>query len=225
MRLDEYMVEKGLVSSRVKAKRAVANGMVLVNGAMKGKASYLVKRDDIITLVDEKIADMPYGYYKLREIQKQKKIISGKDVVLDLGSSAGGYLLFASEVAKKVYGIEFSPDFELRLKRIEREHKNVKVFIANVFTADFSEFLEGEVSIILNDLTLNWMGSMDALSKALPSLKKGGKALMTIKLGGEKRKMLEPVVGKFLGAQGLKVVEFFELENHKDEFYLIAKKV
>lgn len=106
-------------------------------------------------------------------------------MVLDLGSSAGGFLLYASEKAKKVYGIEYSREFEEQLRGIERRRPNVKVFIADAFTFDIS--LLPELDIILNDLTLPFSSSMTALKRFLPKLKKGGLVLFVHKLGdGEK---------------------------------------
>ena len=62
--------------------------------------------------------DHPKGYFKLKLIQDESGILNPGDLVLDLGSSAGGFLLYASEIAGRVKGIEFSRNFRSELGKI-----------------------------------------------------------------------------------------------------------
>jgi len=59
----------------------------------------------------------PLEYWKLKEIQEKTNIIKAGDTVLDIGSSAGGFLLFASEIASLVHGIEIQPRVPNRARK------------------------------------------------------------------------------------------------------------
>ncbi|MEM4702676.1 MAG: S4 domain-containing protein, partial [Archaeoglobaceae archaeon] len=108
MRLDVLLVKRGFFKSRNRAKIAIEHGLVIVNGKVVKKPSMEVEYDAEIIVLDDK----PAGYWKLKELDEKFGIFKGDEVVLDLGSSAGGFLLYASEKAKFVYGIEFSREFE-----------------------------------------------------------------------------------------------------------------
>ena len=111
-RLDILLVEKGLIPTRSRAKRAISYGLVKVNGKIILKPAYSTKPSDQIEILDE-IATKPMGYWKLHAITDvfNMKIFTPDDIVLDLGSSAGGFLEFAAKQCKKVFGIEVSEKF------------------------------------------------------------------------------------------------------------------
>ncbi|MCS7121003.1 MAG: S4 domain-containing protein [Archaeoglobaceae archaeon] len=204
MRLDEYLVKKGYFSSRQIAKENVRRGMVLVNNFLVKKPSKQVSYEDEVVVLG---LDVPKGYWKLKAIDEEFKLFSGKETVLDLGSSAGGFLLYASEKAKFVYGIEFSRDFEDVLRKIERERKNVKVFIANVFNFDLN--LLPSLDLILNDLSLPFESSMKALGMFSSKLKDDGRVLFVCK-GMKEREEFD----------GFEVVKKMVLDK-KEIYYLL----
>ncbi len=208
MRLDVLLVKRGFFSSRQRAKESIKRGFVKVNGRVVTKPSTEVDYDaKIEVLVDEK----PRGYWKLKEIDERFNLFSGSEIVLDLGSSAGGFLLYASEKTKFVYGIEYSREFEEELKTIEEKRNNVKVFIADAFT--FNVDLLPTLDIILNDLTLPFSSSMKALHRFLPKLKKGGRILFVHKIGdGEKAEFGD-----------LKTLSFFDSDDRRERYYLLEK--
>jgi 23S rRNA (cytidine1920-2'-O)/16S rRNA (cytidine1409-2'-O)-methyltransferase len=109
MRLDSYLVEIGNLGSRGRAKRAIVEGHVRVNNKVVAKPSHDVAYSDDIEITGG--LDKPAGYWKLKDIQEKTGIIKKGDNVLDIGSSAGGFILFASEIASHVHGIEFSREF------------------------------------------------------------------------------------------------------------------
>lgn len=178
MRLDLLLVKRGFFTSRSRAKEAIRRGFVVVNGSVITKPSAEV---DFSAEIEVLQPERPRGYWKLREIDEKFNLFSGNEVVLDIGSSAGGFLLYASERAKEVYGIEFSKEFEGQLREIERQKPNVKVFIADAFTFDISVL--PELDVVLNDLTLPFSSSIIALRRFMPKLKKGGKVLFVHKVG------------------------------------------
>ena len=200
------LVSKGYFSTRQKAKEAIRRGFVYVNGKRVTKPSAKVRGDEEIVV---KCEERPRGYWKLAEIDSMWNLIDENDVVLDIGSSAGGFLLYASEKAKKVYGIEYSREFESELRKIEGERENVKVFIADAFTFDVS-VLE-PLDVILNDLTLEPTDSLKALRRFLPLLKQEGKILFVMK------------EGKIPDFTGLKILNSARLDRR--ETYFLMKKL
>ncbi|WP_457591384.1 S4 domain-containing protein [Geoglobus sp.] len=175
MRIDRWLHIHGYFESRSRAKLAVRRGLVLVNGKSV-KPSYDVKDSDEITVLAD---DRPAGYYKLMELDTEWKLFTGSEVVLDLGSSAGGFLTYASERASLVIGIEYSREFEIVLRKIESERENVRVYIEDAFTFDTSAL--PELDIILCDITVDPEHSMNALLRFVPKLKAGGRVLFVSK--------------------------------------------
>ncbi len=207
MRLDKLLVLKGYFSTRQKAKEAIRRGLVTVNGRVVKKPSLDVGLDVEIAVLEE---EKPRGYWKLKELDEEWEIIRVGDVVLDLGSSAGGFLLYASERAKRVYGIEFSREFEEELRRIERSKENVKVFIEDAFRFDLSN-LE-PLDVILSDLTLHPISALKATLRFLPLLKKGGRVLFVMKTGTFDERLEFP----------LRVLKVKDSKDRRERYYLLG---
>ncbi|WP_290902502.1 SAM-dependent methyltransferase [Ferroglobus sp.] len=176
MRLDEFLKKSGYFKSRNQAKEAIKRGFVRVDGKVITKPAFQVKGTEKIEVIE---GGKPRGYYKLKELDEKYGIIKEGDVVLDLGSSAGGFLLYASEKAKLVYGIEYSEEFEDALREIEKDRKNVKVFIDDAFKFDTSKI--EEVDVILCDLTLEPEDALKALMRFVGKLKENGRILFVSK--------------------------------------------
>jgi 23S rRNA (cytidine1920-2'-O)/16S rRNA (cytidine1409-2'-O)-methyltransferase len=217
MRLDAYLVDMGHFKSRGRAKTAILAGNVKVNGTAITKASRDVSTDDIIEVTEG--LDQPQGYFKLKLIQEESGILKPGDKVLDLGSSAGGFLLFASEIAGHVKGIEFSKDFRSELGKIAYERENVEIIFGDVFTVPLNLFSEEPVDVILSDMTLEPEDSIKALSRVLPLLKAGGKLLQIIKI--PKKKNPKPILSKIENL-GLEIQQV--INPKKQEIYVVARK-
>ena len=215
MRLDSYLVEIGDLGSRARAKKAITEGQVKVNGKVITKPSYDIAYSDLIEVTQD--MDMPAGYWKLKEIQEKTGIIRNGDIVLDIGSSAGGFLLFASEIASQVHGIEFSKEFRTELGKIAHEHPNITVEFNDVFTMTFEK---EKFDVLLMDITADPLSSIKALENALPVLKTGGSLMQVLKLPKKKEK--EPLV-KRISSLGLEIIDV--LEPEKKEAYVIARKL
>lgn len=217
MRLDAYLVDMGYFKSRGRAKTAILEGNVKVNGIPVTKVSRDVSTEDTIEVAEG--LDQPQGYFKLKFIQEESGILKPGDDVLDLGSSAGGFLLFASEIAGHVKGIEFSRDFRSELGKIAYEKENVEIMFGDVFTVPLEEISREPVDAILSDMTLEPEDSIKALSRVLPLLKEGGKLLQVIKI--PKKKNPKPIVSKIENL-GLEVQQV--ISSEKQEIYIIARK-
>ncbi len=234
-RLDVLLVRKGLFSSRQRAKEAIKRGFIVVNGKKCEKPAESVHLDAKIEVLlpdssliveggegseEAFMLDVPKGFWKLKEIDERFSIIKEGDVVVDLGSSAGGFLIYASKKARKVYGIEYSREFAGVLKEIEAKQSNVRVFIEDVFQFDIQKIEEECVDVILNDLTLDFASSIAALRRFLPKLKQNGKILFVHKTGTERAE--RRILSEFENS-GLKVLSKLQSNAKKETYYLLAK--
>ncbi|MGB9940634.1 S4 domain-containing protein [Methanosarcina sp.] len=217
MRLDAYLVDMGYFKSRGRAKTAIVAGNVKVNGTTVTKVSRDVSTEDVIEVTEG--LDQPQGYFKLKRIQEESGILKPGDRVLDLGSSAGGFILFASEIAGHVKGIEFSKDFRSELGKIAYERENVDVIFGDVFTVPLKLLSEEPVDVVLSDMTLEPEDSIKALSRLLPLLKAGGKLLQVVKIS--KKKNPKPILSKVENL-GLEIQQV--ISSEKQEIYVIARK-
>lgn len=215
MRLDEYLVEEGLVTSRNRAKKLIEKGQVKVDGVVASKPARKVDYGHKVTVEGE---DMPEGYFKLKGIQEASGVLHEGDVVLDIGSSAGGFLMFASAIASRVVGIEFSREFLEPLSIIEKEYPGVRVIFGDAFSMDLTA-LDGPYDVILNDMTVEPLTSIDVLKRFLPLLQDHGRIVQVVKLGP--RGTPEPMVKK-LEEAGLKVQKV--IRPQKMEAYIVAEK-
>lgn len=105
MRLDKYLAEHGF-SSRTKAARALAKGLVTVNGK-PGKASDEVSDSDDICVREEEIGFVSEGGYKLHRALSCFGDSAEGMVFADIGASTGGFtdcLLQAG--ARRVYAVD-----------------------------------------------------------------------------------------------------------------------
>ena len=218
MRLDAYLVAMGHFKSRGRSKIAILAGNVKINGIEVTKISRDVSIDDIIEVSAG--LDHPKGYFKLKLIQKESGILVPGDRVLDLGSSAGGFLLYASEIAGRVKGIEFSRNFRSELGKIAYERENVEVMFGDIFTVPLTLISKELVDVILFDITLEPEDSIKALSRVLPLLREDGKLLQVIK--SPRKKDPKPILNKIknLGFEIQKIIG-----SEKQEIYVVARKL
>ena len=135
-RLDQKMMELGLVSSRSQAVTYIKLGQVLVDNKVDDKPGH--KISDL-----SKIKILTDGQYvsraalKLKSADKIFKLDFKDKVVLDVGSSTGGFTEYSIEKkAKKVIAVDVGTnqlDPKLRLNsRVELHEKtDIRVFSSN----------------------------------------------------------------------------------------------
>lgn len=106
MRLDQYLVEKGIVPTREKAQALIMAGLVLVDGKPVTKPGTRIKEGQKVE-VKELPKYVSRGGYKL-EWAIQRFGLEVKDkVALDVGSSTGGFTqCLLMHGAKRVYAVD-----------------------------------------------------------------------------------------------------------------------
>jgi|Deesub1362A_J573_1020465.scaffolds.fasta_scaffold00078_47 23S rRNA (cytidine1920-2'-O)/16S rRNA (cytidine1409-2'-O)-methyltransferase len=215
MRIDELLVRKGLFSTRQKAKEAIKRGAVIVEGVKVTKPSKDVDISAKIAVLEE---EHPKGYWKLKELNEKWNFIKTGMKVLDLGSSAGGFLLYCSELADCVVGIEYSREFDEELRKvkeiIQQKGKCAEIFFDDALTIDLSKIEKfGKFDVILDDLTLPPVTSFKALKRFLGCLKESGKVLFIAKTGINSEL---PV----FASSGLEIKIHEKSKKRKESYYL-----
>ncbi len=217
-RLDTELVRQKLISSRSRAQRAIKLGFVAVNGRVIKKSSFQVTAQDVIDV--DVTADRPRGYLKLQRIQTACALIEAGDTVLDIGASAGGFLLYALEHATYVYALEFDEALIRGLDQIaSRYPQKATIVHADAFTYDFGRFADC-FDVILNDVTTEPESSLRLLARCSIALKAGGRVLQVLKgkISEEARKRYTSTIEN----SGYRVTCW--LTGQKDELFIIGEK-
>jgi len=106
-RLDQLLVQKGLVESREKAKALIMAGEVMVGGARADKPGHSFPEDSEITLKTGNIPYVSRGGLKLEAAIEHFGIDVNNLVMLDIGASTGGFTdCLLQSGAKRVIAID-----------------------------------------------------------------------------------------------------------------------
>ena len=109
-RLDKTMVARGHAATRSAAENWIRLGKVLVDGAVAHKPGMFVDESTQIKLVAHERYVSRAGL-KLASVAQQLNISFDNTIVLDVGSSTGGFTDFALQHdAKKVYAVDVGTD-------------------------------------------------------------------------------------------------------------------
>jgi 23S rRNA (cytidine1920-2'-O)/16S rRNA (cytidine1409-2'-O)-methyltransferase len=127
MRLDLALVAKAMVASRTRADEYIKSGFVTVNARRVDKAATIVSADDVL-IISEVNPYVSRAALKILSANKRFRIDFTDKVVLDVGSSTGGFTDYAlKHGAKKVIAVDVGTDqmhFSLREDpRIELHEK------------------------------------------------------------------------------------------------------
>ncbi len=110
MRLDQALLVRKMAYSRTKAEEYIRSGYVQVNGVPTSKASQIVRETDKIT---QKVFEeyVSRAGLKLASVAKRLKVQFEGKIVLDVGSSTGGFTEFAlRHGATKVFAVDVGTD-------------------------------------------------------------------------------------------------------------------
>jgi len=152
-RLDVLLVKKGLFSSREKAKIAIMEGNVFVNGQREDKAGSAFPEDAEIVYKGKKMPYVSRGGFKLEKAMKSFPIDLNGKVCMDIGASTGGFTdCMLQNGAKKVYSVDVGyGQFAWKLRQDERvvcmEKTNIR-YVKPEDIGDLIEFASCDVSFI-----------------------------------------------------------------------------
>lgn len=134
-RLDSLLVKKGLVTSRTRGEYEIKNGNVLVDGKVVTKPSTKFN-EDVDIVINNKLDYVSKGALKLLKAIESFNIDLSNKVMLDIGSSTGGF----SDVAlrnnvRKVIAVDVGTDqFDKNLQKDSRIelHENTDIRNFNI---------------------------------------------------------------------------------------------
>lgn len=143
-RLDILVVKKGFFSSREKAKAAILEGNIFVDGVREDKVGMKFKEDSEIVY---KGKDMPFvsrGGFKLKKAVDVFSLNLNEKVCIDIGASTGGFTdCMLQNGAKKVFSVDVGyGQFDWRLRNDERVVCMEKTNIRYVTKDDIKEELD-----------------------------------------------------------------------------------
>ncbi|MDH5580911.1 MAG: TlyA family RNA methyltransferase [Bdellovibrionales bacterium] len=173
-RLDIFLVEKGLCTSRSAAQNLIKSGQVLVNDKQVSKTSYPISESDNVIITKENIF-VGRGADKLISVLNQNILDFTDKIVADVGASTGGFTEVAlSKGAKKVYAIDVGHD---QLASVLKDDN--RVINMEGINVKFPFELEEKIDIILVDLS--FISLTKVLENVLAHLGPLGKALVLVK--------------------------------------------
>ena len=170
MRLDLFLVEKNYYPSRSKARAAIEEKAVLVDGK-EAKASLDVSDDNKIEIIKNTNPYVSRGGLKLEKAIKEFRLDFSDKVIVDIGASTGGFTDCALQFnASKVYSIDVGTN-QLAEKLLEDprvislEQTNIKDIpyfpeVIDYFVMDVSfvsiKHLLGVISKFLDDNNIKY---------------------------------------------------------------------
>ena len=176
-RLDVLLTDKGLFDSREKARAAIMEGLIYVNGAISDKPGAQVKDDAQIEIRGELCPFVSRGGYKLQKALDVFGIDPAGMVCLDIGSSTGGFTdCLLQRGAVKVYALDVGTN-QLAYK-LRTDDRVVCMEKTNFRTLDVQSFPE-RIDFACTDVS--FISLMHIFPNAAALLKEGGPMIALIK--------------------------------------------
>lgn len=146
-RLDLLLVERGLVDTREKAKRAILSGVVFVGGQRVDKAGTMVNSEDDIIIKSDPVPFVSRGGLKLQKaLELFQPPVKGR-IYIDVGASTGGFTdCLLQYGAAKVYSIDVGyGQLAWELRQDSRVVVMERTNIRHLTSADLSDVPQGAV--------------------------------------------------------------------------------
>lgn len=159
-RLDNYLVTKGIISTRSQAESFIRLGSVTVNGEKINRPAYNVSSSDEVKLTAKERYVSRAGL-KLSSVAQTLGIDFTDKVVLDVGSSTGGFTDYALQHgARKVFAVDVGTE---QLHPSLRHNKKIELHEKT----DIRDFTPSEkIDIVVMDV------SFISLREILPHIAK-----------------------------------------------------
>ena len=149
IRLDQHLAQKGLVTTRSQAESYIKLGKVKVNGHVIAKPGFLVDAtaDINLTSMEQYVSR---AALKLASVTEAFRLDFYDKVVLDVGSSTGGFTDYAlRHGAKKVIAVEVGTDqLHPSLRGNPKIELHEKTDIRNFTTSVVIDLVVADVSFI-----------------------------------------------------------------------------
>lgn len=160
IRLDAFLVNKGLVQSRERAKALIMAGQVYIDNQKCDKAGLMV--DEVSTQVEIRGEQLKYvsrGGLKLEKAMEVFPITLDEKVAMDIGASTGGFTdCMLMNGAKKVFAVDVGyGQFAWKLRQdprvVNMERTNIR-YVTSEQIGEKLDFASIDVSFISLKLVL-----------------------------------------------------------------------
>ena len=153
IRLDQYLVQHGMIQSRERAKALIMAGVVFVNEQKVDKAGEMIKEDAKVEVRGHDIGYVSRGGLKLEKAMQCFPLTPNGKVCMDIGASTGGFTdCMLQNGAVKVYAVDVGyGQLAWSLRTDERVVNMERTNIRNVtpdMLAEPVEFFSVDVSFI-----------------------------------------------------------------------------
>jgi 23S rRNA (cytidine1920-2'-O)/16S rRNA (cytidine1409-2'-O)-methyltransferase len=222
-RLDIWLVENGYFSSRQIAKRAIREGLVTIDGK-SAKPSSTVKGQEKIEIL-ENFLNHFIGYDKLKQLETflGNSFMLENSLVLDIGSSAGGFLQYLAKKGAQAIGIEVSYSFKKELSIIVNQYPNISVIIDDAFKIEPSIICEEKcLDLLLVDVTTDINGTLKLINRFRSLVKNGGYLIAAFKSKPDFT-IINEVQKNIVNLEFINVHEIV-LDESLQEFHIIAAR-
>ena len=178
-RIDQSLVDRGLLPSREKAKRAVMAGQVTINGQPARKPSDAVRPTDEVS-VTEPERFVSRGGYKLEHALLCFSVKVEGAIAADLGASTGGFTdCLLQHGAQRVYAVDVGHgQLAWKLRRDPRVRVMERTNARHLSPSDFPQPFQ-PLDLIVADCS--FISLKRVLPAALSLVAKGGRILALIK--------------------------------------------
>ena len=107
IRVDQYLVQHGMIQSRERAKALIMAGVVFVNEQKVDKAGEMIKEDAKVEVRGHDIGYVSRGGLKLEKAMQCFPLTPNGKVCMDIGASTGGFTdCMLQNGAVKVYAVD-----------------------------------------------------------------------------------------------------------------------
>tara|TARA_B100001123_G_C15286498_1_gene1015808 strand:+ start:968 stop:1720 length:753 start_codon:yes stop_codon:yes gene_type:complete len=176
-RIDQILLDKGLVSSRAKAQALIMTGKVYHNKKRIEKAGQLLNQNQEVKILKDKLEWVSRGGLKLAPIIINQKIEIKNKICIDLGSSTGGFShVLLKFGAKKIYSVDVG--YGQIHEKIKQDKRVVSLERTNARYLTTKEITD-KVDVIVCDTS--FISIKKSISKSIEFLKKNGTIIGLIK--------------------------------------------
>jgi 23S rRNA (cytidine1920-2'-O)/16S rRNA (cytidine1409-2'-O)-methyltransferase len=238
LRLDQYLVEKGLAPTREKAQALIMSGLVLVDGKVADKPGQRVKENAKVE-IKEPFKYVSRGGYKLEHALEKLGLSVEGFTVLDVGASTGGFTdCLLQRGAKRVYAVDVG---RAQMDQKLRQDPRVVLYEETDARELTEEHIPEKVDLITMDVS--FISSKKLLPVVVKFLKEEGFLLVLVKpqfelppkfvkkgvvKDDEKKVQAVLDVANFLKGLGFSVLRVIKAKPRgtkgNEEFFLFAKR-
>lgn len=177
MRIDLFLVKKGLFDSRTKSNEAIKRGEIFIDGKIITKSSLEI--DENSTLNIERVCEDSFvsnGGFKMNKALIDFNFDVNNLIIADVGSSTGGFTdCVIKRGAKRVYAVDLN---DTLLHKTLKENDKVIFQSKNAKFLSASDFVD-EIDVIVADLS--FISATQVLDVFYKVLKNGGNVILLIK--------------------------------------------